>query len=197
MNVWFTADTHFNHAGIIRVCKRPFDITVEGVEKMNETLIAAWNARVEDGDVVYHLGDFCWRGDPRIFTARLKGTIVFIRGNHDAKNLHNKVPNVHDVKLIKVVGGGSSPMPHQKIWLSHYAHRSWPDSHYGSWHLYGHDHGSLIDDINALSMDVGVDTRIDLAPYSLAEIRARMARKIFLPEARGIGVEPTEYEIVD
>lgn len=192
MNVWFTADHHFNHPGIIRVCKRPFEISVEGLAAMNEAMIRAWNARVGKRDTVYHLGDFCWKGDPCQFLRRLNGKVIFIRGNHDAKNFHNKVPNVHDVKLVKLPG---TPHP-QKVWLSHYAHRSWPDSHHGSWHLYGHDHGSLRDDPDALSMDVGVDTRknlvpcsvedgvdtrSDFAPYSVDEIAAHMAKKRFKP----------------
>ena len=33
--VWFTSDTHFSHANIIRFCKRPF----ADVEEMNEYII--------------------------------------------------------------------------------------------------------------------------------------------------------------
>ena len=34
--VYFTADTHFDHANIIRFCNRPFT----SVDEMNEALIA-------------------------------------------------------------------------------------------------------------------------------------------------------------
>lgn len=34
--LFFTSDTHFYHANIIRFCERPF----RNVEEMNETLIA-------------------------------------------------------------------------------------------------------------------------------------------------------------
>ena len=40
--VFFTADTHFDHANIIRFCNRPFAT----VEDMNEALIANWNRKV-------------------------------------------------------------------------------------------------------------------------------------------------------
>jgi calcineurin-like phosphoesterase family protein len=79
-NAYFTADTHFNHANIIYFCQRPF----ASASEMNEALIAKWNARVGEGDLVYHLGDFA-RGDWDPILARLNGDIVLIRGGHDRK----------------------------------------------------------------------------------------------------------------
>ena len=37
--VFFTSDTHFKHANIIKFCERPFG----SIEEMNEALIANWN----------------------------------------------------------------------------------------------------------------------------------------------------------
>lgn len=54
MAVWFTADTHFGHANIIRYCKRPFASAAE----MDEVLLRHINERVGVEDVLYHLGDF-------------------------------------------------------------------------------------------------------------------------------------------
>ncbi len=82
MNHWFTADTHFGHANIIKYCNRPFGSSVE----MNETMISNWNKVVQPGDIVYHLGDFCFgrKGyEFDIYFNRLNGLIVFIKGNHD------------------------------------------------------------------------------------------------------------------
>ena len=45
----------------------------------------------------------------------------------------------------------------QLVVLDHYPMRSWNKSHYGSWQLYGHHHGTLPEDPNAFQMDVGVD----------------------------------------
>ena len=44
--IYFTADTHFDHANIIRFCNRPFAT----VEEMNETLITNWNRKVHAND---------------------------------------------------------------------------------------------------------------------------------------------------
>ena len=79
-NIWFTADTHFSHANIIKYCARPFD----NVEGMDRTLITNWNKVVEPKDIVYHLGDFCFRNPERYLNA-LNGYIYFIYGNHDKK----------------------------------------------------------------------------------------------------------------
>jgi calcineurin-like phosphoesterase family protein len=63
-NVYFTADQHFGHAGIIGLCKRPF----RSVEEMDEAMIANWNAVVGPDDEVWHLGDFAYRIKPARLT---------------------------------------------------------------------------------------------------------------------------------
>ena len=61
--VFFTSDTHFNHANIIRFCNRPF----KDVSHMNEAIISNWNRVVGPEDIVFHLGDFCLGSDSVIF----------------------------------------------------------------------------------------------------------------------------------
>ena len=51
--VCFTADTHFDHANIIRFCNRTF----ASVEEMNEALIGNWNRKVHANDTVFIMGD--------------------------------------------------------------------------------------------------------------------------------------------
>ena len=80
--IYFTADTHFDHANIIRFCNRPFAT----VEEMNETLIANWNRKVHGHDTVYILGDMFFRtSDPEPILRQLKGKKHLITGNHDSQ----------------------------------------------------------------------------------------------------------------
>ena len=83
---WFTSDEHYNHGNIItKFTFRPFVDTYW----MNRELIKRHNERVNDKDVVYHLGDFKlttnWMTTYQIIK-ELSGNHVFIRGNHDKNN---------------------------------------------------------------------------------------------------------------
>ncbi len=69
---------------------------------------------------------------------------------------------------------------YQDIVMLHYSMRVWNKSHHGSWHLYGHSHGTLPDDPNSLSIDVGVDCH-NYQPISYDEIKSIMSKKEFKP----------------
>lgn len=78
--IYFTADTHFGHANIVRMCERPYP----DVDTMNEAMIAAWNERVHGNDTVYIVGDMFFRcADTESILKRLKGKKRLIVGNHD------------------------------------------------------------------------------------------------------------------
>ena len=158
MNIWFTADTHFGHRGILKHCHRPWDT----IEEMNDGLIENWNEVVKPKDVVWHLGDFGWGPDIDNWVLRLNGTINLLLGNHDdrhKKRLTELLPFVGDVRYLRHEG--------ERFWLSHYAHRTWRNSNHGSYHLFGHSHGDL--DPFRRSMDVGVDA-MDYHPVNLDEV---------------------------
>jgi len=171
-NYWFTADTHFDHLGALKF--RPM---FESVQEMNEHIIEKWNGSVKKGDHIYHLGDFGFFKADRmlIIKHRLNGDIHLVKGNHDDKlRPFEKAlfTSISDLRYIKV--------NKQKIMLCHYAMKTWRSSHNGSWHLYGHSHGNLADDINSLSLDVGVDCN-NFTPVSFDEIKQRMEKKTFVP----------------
>jgi len=156
---WFTSDTHFDHANILKYSSRPF-VTVE---EMNESLIINWNSVVRPGDVVYHLGDFAFRRH-RYFAERLHGQIVLIEGSHDRMA-------AAEGKAFQQVGPRHTVKGEPDIILSHYAMRVWPRGHYGTWHLFGHSHGHLPP--HGKSFDVGVDAW-DMWPVSLDQVRVKM-----------------------
>lgn len=182
MAIWFTADTHFGHANIIRYSRRPFS----SVEEMDSTFIERINERVAADDILYHLGDFAIREtEAPVYRAKIRcRRIVLILGNHDPQTLSGEVRpafaqlflETHSLLRIKVQVANQP----QLIVLCHYAMRIWDRAHYGSWHLFGHSHGGLADDPHARSWDVGVDNN-GYAPMSLEEVAAIMARKTFQP----------------
>jgi calcineurin-like phosphoesterase family protein len=157
-NIFFTADTHFNHANIIRFCKRPFN----SAEDMNAVLVERWNSQVGAGDLVYHLGDFAW-GDWGPALERLSGEIILIRGGHDKKEAKKFASRfLHIADLLDIVVEGYT------IVLCHYCLRVWNKSHYDSWHLFGHSHGQL--PALGKSLDVGVDGH-EFTPWSWEEVK--------------------------
>lgn len=162
MRMFFTSDTHFGHAKIIEYCNRPFNT----VQEMDAVIIARWNERVSPGDVVYHLGDFCF-GPASPYARQLNGIIHLVDGSHDTEVDDPRIYHVGSLLTIVLHLYSST-----RLALCHYAMRSWPLSHYGSWHLFGHHHGKLAP--YGLSFDVGVDTN-DFYPYSLDEVAKKMA----------------------
>ena len=78
---YFTADQHFDHAGIIALCNRPWRTKHE----MNHALIQLWNNTVAPEDRVFVLGDFAFGGSKTIaeFASSLNGYKILIMGNHD------------------------------------------------------------------------------------------------------------------
>lgn len=169
MRNFFTADTHFRHTNILKHSNRPF----LNIREHDEALIANWNSVVGEEDHVYHLGDFGFGSNESMFEilCRLRGKIHFIRGNHDKNFLKGKCKDrlvwVNDTKFLTVQEEGVT----YKIFLSHYAHRTWDRKHYGTWHLFGHSHGTMKP--HGLSFDVGVDCW-NYTPISLKTISKKM-----------------------
>jgi calcineurin-like phosphoesterase family protein len=120
---------------------------------MDNILINNWNSRVGDSDTVYVLGDFCHWHDkkaPMNYFRRLAGRKILIKGNHDKQAvLHLPWAEIyhegqHILNLNK-----------HKITLNHCSMQVWEASHKGSWHLFGHSHGTCKG--IGKSFDVGVD----------------------------------------
>lgn len=78
---WFTSDTHFGHANILKYCNRPFS----SVEHMNEVMIHNWNSVVSPDDDVYHMGDVALGkiAESLPLVGLLNGRKHLLIGNHD------------------------------------------------------------------------------------------------------------------
>lgn len=179
MTVFFTSDLHLEHKNILHHCDRPF----QSIDEHDEHLIHNWNSMVGEGDRVYVIGDVsCGKLENVIQKVqRLRGEKILIEGNHDEKPLRKPrfrdlFAKVERLLTIEIPIGGVE----QSITLCHYAMLLWPHSHYGTWHLHGHSHGSLPDDPHAKRLDVGVDVW-GFRPVRVEEIAARMAEKVFRP----------------
>lgn len=103
--VWFTSDTHFGHANILKfeAEARPFST----LEEMHEALIENWNSCVHPSDVVWHLGDFAFGAYNIPIAARLNGIKKLVLGNHDSYHISKYLPYFSGVHGVKNLGNGA------------------------------------------------------------------------------------------
>ena len=165
VNLLFTSDEHYFHLKAWR--QRGFS----SEDEMSLCLINNHNNVTDSRSVTIHLGDFCFKSDSEIpfeLISCLNGRHIFIEGSHDDWIYHLKragviiyqtlTLSVNDIKIIN----------------SHYAHATWPKSHYGSFHAYGHSHNKYIN--SGKSFDVGVDGN-NMTPVSLQTFFRVMSNK--------------------
>jgi calcineurin-like phosphoesterase family protein len=190
-NIFFTSDSHFWHRNVIRLCGRPY----AAIEEMNQDLIRNWNSRVQDGDLVYHLGDFAFCGTNKMkeILAQLKGTKILVLGNHD-----QSANRMKKVGFDVVIASGEFKYKDFTFLLSHYPYaptkwqtrvyklknfwKFWRKKKYmnlrylnlrpqnnGMWLLHGHSHNKPERRVRGRQIDVGVDAN-GYAPISIDEI---------------------------
>ena len=175
--LWFTSDTHFNHANICSATTtwninngptgsnfREF----KSLEAMNDRLVEGINASVGQDDILFHLGDWSFGGFDSIrqFRDRLVcKNIHLILGNHDQHIAKNKdgvqeiFSSVHNVLDLIVKWNVGTPMQDEaKFMLMHFPIASWDNLARGVIHLHGHVHLPPHRRIGpGKMMDVGVD----------------------------------------
>ena len=134
--IWFCADTHFNHANILKYCPGREKLG-STIEEMNVELIRRWNAVVADEDTVFFLGDFAFerKGLPCFdeLLARLNGTLILIAGNHDKKRNDRFFSNVVrpgmvlelDGTLIELVHNPRAATGSGDIAFCGHVHQNW------------------------------------------------------------------------
>lgn len=156
-HIYFTSDTHFGHANIIKYCNRPFS----SVDEMDDYLITKWNETIPPDGVVYHLGDFAFYRNKREVTAllsKLNGQKILVVGNHDHEATR-KSPGWYAIYRTCTVG-----ISGKSLFLAHH-----PKDHFlGDIHLHGHTHNTI--PATPRKRDVGVDTVPGYRPLALHEV---------------------------
>ena len=164
--MYVVSDTHFfdqNLLGIDQFAPRPF----KDVAEMNSTIVNNWNSRVNEDDVVFHLGDIAVNytkpprvGDEQVYEIlrQLHGRLVLIKGNHDRRDLFKYLAN-HNY----MIGGKPKFEFHDVGKLIKYNHKQLYMTHYPMMmgiapqilNLHGHIHHYMVPSEN--NINVGID----------------------------------------
>lgn len=166
--IFITSDTHFFHARAIKLCNRPFS----DMKQMNDHMLDRINTLVGPGDILFHLGDLCFRDNTRPEVSHMKccaeilsqircNNIHFVVGNHDPitksgqpkQEFADMVYSCRTMDTFKFPIGENMNSKRVRAVLCHYALLSLPGNPY---HLFGHSHGNL-GHPNPKALDVGVD----------------------------------------
>ena len=198
-NIFFSSDSHYNHANICRATSnwpegrgtRDF----HSLGEMNDAIVAGINSIVGEDDYLVHMGDWSFGGFESIveFRKRIvcKNVILFlgnhdhhIRNNKDGVQGHFKHVSTYDILDVRKPVG-SETKKYQFV-CCHFPIASWDGMNKNVPHLHGHVHLPPHLKIHeGRAMDVGVDGN-NLLPYSLNEILAimkdRPVRHLVLPK---------------
>lgn len=185
---FFTSDTHFFDAHLLRgTAFAPARGDFVLIEQMHATMIQNWNAVVTPNDTVYHLGDiavlFGKTSHEQIYNVlkQLNGQIVFVKGNHDTRDLFKYLARQDATKFSFEDVGVYFKLAHRQFYLTHYPLMLGVTPN--AVNLHGHIHHASVSAKE--SLNVGVDSS-DLAylparpfgqPLSEAEIFALLDAK--------------------
>ena len=182
--LWFTSDTHYNHANICSSTTKWTDpVTCReftSLEHMNAHLVGNINEVVGQDDILFHLGDWSFGGFEQI--ERFRNQIVcrnihIITGNHDhhiendREGIQSIFSSVNKYLNLNVKWNVGTPlMGEQRFALMHFPIASWDNMAKGAIHLHGHVHFEADKRIGAgKMMDVGVDGN-GLYPIEMSEV---------------------------
>lgn len=186
--LWFTSDTHYNHANICSATTQWTDPVTcrefKTLEHMNTHLVGNINEMVGQDDVLFHLGDWSFGGFEQIQKFRdqiVCKNVHIITGNHD-HHIENNRENCQSLfssvnKYLDLVvkwNVGTPMMGEQRFALMHFPIASWDNMARGAIHLHGHVHFEPRIRIGkGKMMDVGVDGNA-LYPNEMSTILSLM-----------------------
>ena len=182
--LWFTSDTHYNHGNICSATTQWTNpVTCRefiSLEQMNSHLIGNINEKVEQDDILFHLGDWSFGGFEQIQNFRdsiFCKNVHIITGNHDhhiesdkegCQKLFSSVNKY--LNLVVKWNVGTPLMGEQRFALMHFPIASWDNMARGAIHLHGHVHFEADKRIGmGKMMDVGVDGN-ELYPIEMNEV---------------------------
>jgi calcineurin-like phosphoesterase family protein len=186
--LWFTSDTHYNHANICSATTKWNNPTTirefKSLEYMNAHLVGNINEMVGQDDVLFHLGDWSFGGFEQIELFRNQivcKNVHIVTGNHDhhieknhegCQNLFSSVNKYLD--LIVKWSNGHAGNDEQRFALMHFPIASWDNMARGAIHLHGHVHFNANRRIGVgKMMDVGCDGN-GLYPIEMREVLSIM-----------------------
>jgi len=189
--LWFTSDTHYNHANICSATTE-WDSPVTcreftSLEQMNSHLIANINSKVEQDDILIHLGDWSFGGFESIQEFRdgiFCKNVHIITGNHDhhiesnKENCQSLFSSVNKYLELSVKWDiGTRTQSSANFVLMHYPIASWNNMAREAIHLHGHVHfESDMRLQEGKMMDVGVEGN-NLYPIEMTEILSIMKNR--------------------
>ncbi len=186
--LFFTSDTHYNHANICSATTKWNNPTTirefKSLEYMNAHLVENINEMVGQDDILFHLGDWSFGGFEQIELFRNQivcKNIHIVTGNHDhhieknhegCQNLFSSVNKYLD--LIVKWSNGHAGNGEQRFALMHFPIASWDNMARGAIHLHGHVHFNPNRRIGiGKMMDVGCDGN-GLYPIEMREVLSIM-----------------------
>lgn len=192
-NVYFTADLHINHLGILRHQKERVKAMSladsNDIENHDKYIIDMWLEQTKRNDHVYILGDVLFGGSDIAskILHKLKSNgckIYLVVGNHD-KSVQKMTNMFESIDLIKEVKFKKENFDflEDDFWLTlcHYPMKSWNHKCRGAMQLYGHVHNNSpwIDDSDDLCLNVGIDNPIcNYKLFSLEQVYAIYKEKL-------------------
>ena len=188
--LWFTSDTHYNHANICSSTTKWTDpVTIREfrtLEHMNSHLVGNINEVVGQNDVLFHLGDWSFGGFESIEQFRNQivcQNVHIVTGNHDhhiqnnrgdCQNLFSSVNKYVELNVKWPVG----PEMHEANFvLMHFPIASWNNMARGAIHLHGHVHfNPNVRLQEGKMMDVGCEGN-NLYPIDMSEVLSIMKNR--------------------
>lgn len=181
--LWFTSDTHYNHANICSATTKWKDpVTLrefKTLEHMNSHLAGNINEVVRQDDILFHLGDWSFGGFESIEQFRNQivcQNVHIVTGNHDHHIENNRgdcrklFSSVNKYVELNVKWPVGPEMHDANFVLMHFPIASWNNMARGAIHLHGHVHFNPNMRLQeGKMMDVGCDGNM-LYPIQMNEV---------------------------